>query len=696
MADYTETKQTRGKKAAKEPALTELLEKLEIERLSSPVTQEHINERTPMGVNLIADGATFRVWAPNDAIEVYIRVSASPDTINGPDDHWQPNGERRLHRNGDNTWTGFLRGVRDGDFYRFYIANRGAQPYKRDPYARELEFYGYPDCDCIVRDPISYPWHDQQHRTPPFNDLVIYEFHIGRFYGVDNNGNDARQMRVGNFLDVLDQIPHLVALGVNAIEPMPIVEFQGPHSLGYNGTDIFSPEMDYGVESKDLAPYLEKVNRLLADRGCAPLTREQLESQVNQLKAMIDICHLYGISVILDVVYNHAGRFSDDDESIFFFDHAITPNNNESLYFTDGEWAGGLVFAYWKNEVRQFLIDNATFFLDEYHVDGLRYDEVTVIDNYGGWRFLQDLTSTVKYVKPQSIHIAEYWRDDPSAVLRETNQDGAGFDAVWHPGIRHAVRDAIAQAAQGRDAYVNLNAVRDQLYKPGSFSASWRAVQHLENHDLQRLGNTNDREPRVPALADATNPRSWYARSRSRVAMGMLLTAPGIPMLFMGQEILEDKYWSDAPDPSALIWWDGLKQDKHMQDYLRFSGDLVWLRRRHPALRGEAINVFHVHEGNRVIAYHRWLETIGRNVVVVASLNESAFPAYDLGFPVYGDWLEVFNSDAYDNWINPNVAGNGGRIQVNGSAMHGLPYSCSITIPANSMLVFALDAGDNS
>jgi 1,4-alpha-glucan branching enzyme len=483
-------------------------------------------------------------------------------------------------------------------------------------------------------------------------------------------------------------------LGVNAIEPLPIVEFQGPYSLGYNGTDIFSPEMDYGVEPEDLAPYLSTVNRLLTNRGCQPLTRRQLEGQVNQLKALIDICHLYGISVILDVVYNHAGRFSEDDESIFFFDHAITGNNNESLYFTDQGWAGGLVFAYWKQEVRQFLIDNAKSFLDEYHVDGLRYDEVTVIDSHGGWNFLKDLTNTVKYDKPQAIHIAEYWRDDPSWVIKDTSQNGAGFDAVWYPGMRNAVRGAVAQAAQGSNAHVNLNAIRDQLYKPHDFPAAWRAVQHLENHDLQRLENENDREPRIPALADATDARSWYARSRSRVATGLLLTSPGIPMLFMGQEILEDKYWSDGPNPGAFIWWDGLTQDKHMNDHLRFSRELIGLRRRHPALRAETINVFHVHEDNRIVAFHRWLEGIGRDVVVVASLNESTFWQYDLGFPLPGTWLEGFNSDVYDNWVNPQVAGNGGSINVSGGSLHNLPHSCTITIPANGILVFSRDRGD--
>jgi len=675
------------------PALKGLLDQLSTHRLSQPMSQQYIEARTPMGANLIADGATFRVWAPNSAIEVYLRIADNPNAINTPDDQWQPTPDRRLQRQSDNTWSGFLPGVRDGDYYRFYIANRGAQPFKRDPYARELEFYGYPSCDCIVRNPASYPWHDQQFRTPAFNDLVIYEFHIGRFYADDNAGHDVRTQRVGKFLDVLDQIPHLVQLGVNAIEPLPIVEFQGPYSMGYNGTDIFSPEMDYGVEPEFLAPYLDKANRLLAARECAPLTIAQLQSQTNQMKALIDICHVYGIAVLLDVVYNHAGRFSEDDESIFFFDHAITPNNNESLYFTNEGWAGGLVFAYWKQEVRQFLIDNASFFLEEYHVDGLRYDEVTVIDAHGGWQFLQDLTNTVKYKKPQAIHIAEYWRDDQSAVLRDTQQEGAGFDAVWYSGLRHAIRQVLAQSAQGSAVPIDLNAVRDQLYKPANFTAAWRAVQHLENHDVVRADNKSDREPRIAALGDSSDSRSWYARSRARVAMSMLLTAPGIPMLFMGQEILEDKYWSDAPNADTLVWWEGLQQDQHMQDFFLCSCDLVSLRRRHPALRSESIHVFHVHEANRVIAYHRWLEKIGRDVVVVASLNESTFQSYELGFPGAGQWLEDFNSDVYDHWPNPMAAGNGGSVFVQGDGMHDLPYSAVITIPANSVLVFTRDAG---
>ncbi len=110
--------------------------------------------------------------------------------------------------------------------------------------------------------------------------------------------------------------------------------------------------------------------------------------------------------------------------------------------------------------------------------------------------------------------------------------------------------------------------------------------------------------------------------------------------------------------------------------------------------RADPINVFHVHNDNRILAFHRWLEGIGRDVVVVASLNEATFYNYLLGFPGSGRWLEVFNSDVYDHWVNPWAAGNGGAVHADGSPMHNLPHSASLVVPANSVLVFSRDAGD--
>jgi 1,4-alpha-glucan branching enzyme len=215
----------------------------------------------------------------------------------------------------------------------FFVVGAGSTGWKRDPYARALG-PGFPHCDCIVRDPQSYPWHDQDFQPPAFHDLLIYQLHIGTFYAVDAEGRDRRAPAGAKFLDVLDRIHYLVDLGVNAIQPLPIVEFATEHSLGYNGTDYFSPEKDYTVAPADLAPYLAQANQLLTARGRQPLRPEHLLSHSNQLKALIDICHVYGLAVLLDVVSNHAGG-DFGDESLYFFDREVNRSNNDSLYFTD-------------------------------------------------------------------------------------------------------------------------------------------------------------------------------------------------------------------------------------------------------------------------------------------------------------------------------------------------------------------------
>jgi 1,4-alpha-glucan branching enzyme len=164
-------------------------------------------------------------------------------------------------------------------------------------------------------------------------------------------------------------------------------------------------------------------------------------------------------------------------------------------------------------------------------------------------------------------------------------------------------------------------------------------------------------------------------------------------MLFMGQEFLEDKYWSDSPDyyTSSLIWWDGLASDEAMQDHLVFLRELASLRLRLPALRSDHINVFHCREDNRVLAFHRWVPGIGQDVVVVANLKEATWWRYDLGFPRAGEWHEVFNSDVYDHWVNPHVAGNGGAISARNPGLHGFEASASLILPANSILIFAMN-----
>jgi 1,4-alpha-glucan branching enzyme len=623
----------------------------------------------PMGGTLVPGGAIFRIWAPR-AKDVY---------VSGDFNSWKQDSSSRLIPIGGGHWAGFVPNLREDDQFLFYVNGLGTVGYKRDPRARHLSVLPpFPDSTCLLRDPGRFPWHETGFRTPAFNDLIVYQLHIGAFSPAPGSPH-------GKFLDVIERLPHLAALGVNAIEPLPVVEYPTTYSLGYNGTDYFSPENDYGAaDDGALRQYLQAINALLGQCGQAAYAGiDVLRGSDNQLRAMVDLCHVFGIAVIFDVVYNHAGG-GFDPNSMCFLDRMPEGNKNDSLYFTDHDWAGGQVFAYWNNDVQQFLIDNAKFLYEEYRIDGFRFDEVSVMDRNGGWQTCQAITGTLRYEKPEAIQIAEYWPVN-SAVLSPTALGGAGFDATWHDGLRNAVRGAIGQSSAGSSARVDMDSIANAIQYPG-LQNRWRAVQCVENHDIVREG----RDPRIPHLADGSNARSWYARSRSRVATALVLTAPGIPMLFMGQEFLEDKQWNDTPGPENMIGWAGLDGgDKAMADFLRFTSDLVALRRRQPALRGEGSNMIHVHNDNRVMAFQRWVEGQGRDVVVVVSLNESNYYGYQIGFPDSGRWLEVFNSDVYDNWVNPIVAGNGGSVDASGGPLHGLSASASLTIPANSVLVFA-------
>jgi 1,4-alpha-glucan branching enzyme len=641
----------------------------------------HVSATVPYGATLVDGGVTMRFWAPA-AERVYVAFDGSAPA-------YTPDPKDELTRDPDTgEWTGFFPGVEPGTRYRFHVTGTGGTGFKRDPRARELELYGYPDCDALVVDPSAYPWHDDGWTPPAFDELVVYQFHTGVFYAVDADGRDARLGRTAKLLDAIQRVPYWAELGVTAVQPLPVVEFQGEWSLGYNGTDLYSPEMDYCVDPADLAPYLTTVNELLAARGRAPLAAADLEGQSNQLRAFVDVCHVYGVAVIVDVVYNHAGG-GLDPQSLDYVDLPADPGPFNNAYFSADGWAGGRVFAFDRPDVCRFLIDNAKMFLAEYHADGLRFDEVTVIDAKGGWGFCQEMTAELRAAKPAAVQIAEYWGEHRWLAVQPA-PGGMGFDLGYADGVRDAVRATLSAAGAGADARVDMGRLAAGLQLLANTDHAWRAYNCLENHDLV-LDMDDHRAPRIARLADSTDPRSWYARSRSRVATGLLMTAPGVPMLFMGQEFLEDKLWSDSPGRGdRLIWWDGLAgADRHMADFRRCTRDLIALRRSQPALRADPIAVYQTDSASRVLAFQRWVPGVGADVVVVASFAETTTTGYELGFPRPGRWREVFNSDAYDFFPNPRVSGNGGAVVADGPPRHGFGQSARLTVPANSLLVFA-------
>lgn len=652
------------------------------------LAQDHIDAATPTGARLVPGGATFRVWAPR-ATAVYLNGSFGEATYDKQTD------DRLLANDGTGYWTGFQAGAADGNTYRFWVVGAGGSGYKRDPYARELSPIGFPNCFSILRSANAYPWHDANFRTPDFSDMVIYQLHIGT-YAISRPGIAS------NFLDVAGRVPYLATLGVNVLQPLPIDEQEANPGMGYGGADLFSPDFPYIAAAADLPAYLATINGILASKALPPLALADIATGPGQLKTLVDLCHVHGIAVTFDVVYNHAGGFSVagqlDDNCIYYFDRAPdVGNNNDSLYFTNQDrGTGGLAFALWNQDVCRFLQDNATHYISEYHADGFRYDEISILLSTGqatGWTFCRALTSALRTQQPRLLQNAEFWpgefNDIPTSaapIVASAAAGGAGFDVVQHDALRNALRGAVGTASAGAGATVSMSSIAGALYPPG-LDHAWRAVTCIENHDLVMAG----RNPRIPSLADAPAPHSWYARSRTRVASAILLTAPGIPQLFMGQEFLEQNQWDVNPEGPNLLDWADLQNgtDTTMVDHFRFTQDLIRLRQTAPALRTDNVHAFYVSDTDRVLAYHRWIDDVGADVLVVATFAEATWWNYALGFPFAGQWKEIFNSDVYDNWVNPWVAGNDGGIKAEGGPMHGFVASASIVIPANGVVVFA-------
>lgn len=285
----------------------------------------------------------------------------------------------------------------------------------------------------------------------------------------------------------------------------------------------------------------------------------------------------------------------------------------------------------------------------------------------GGWQ-TPDFSDLIIY----QLHVGTFWAQDENGQDVRTTRDGTYLDLILKLDYLRGL---------------GINAL--QLL-PAGFAAGWHLDQCLENQDLVYAGHEG--AARIARLADSADARSWYARSRSRLVAALLMTAPGIPALFMGQEFLEDKNWSDDPETGDLIWWDGLTAtDPAMRDHLRFYSDLIRLRRSYPALRGDCARVSHASDFERALVLHRWLEGSGQDVIVVASCDELPKHGYAIGVPSEGLWREIFNSDVYDRFPNRNAIGNGGSVSAWREPRDGFAASAALSIPANGVIVLAKD-----
>jgi 1,4-alpha-glucan branching enzyme len=600
-----------------------------------------------MGAVLGEAGCSVRVWAPN-ADEVFLAGSFTNPPWDG--------GRIALARDADagpgrSYWSAWVPGMLEGVEYRFVIRRGDATLWKMDPYGRDATSSRG---NSLVRSP-SFDWGGELFRMPPWNELIIYELHIGTF-------NDEPGGPVGTFDDVIDGLDDLQDLGVNAIEIMPATDFDTETSMGYNPSLLFSLESGYG--------------------------------QIHSFKELIRQAHRRGIAVILDVVYNHLGPqgldvcmgrfdgwFLDDKQGIYFYndDRAETP------YGSDNRPDFG------RSEVRQLLRDNALSWLHEFQVDGLRLDSTIGIRHAvgkgidrgeiaEGWGLLQWIAHDKDAELPWKLLIAEDLQDN-EWITRPTAAGGAGCNSQWDVGFYAAVKDALVAV---RDEDRDLARVRDALQKRYNGDAFQRVI-YTESHDEVTVRDGQDLG-RMPNKIWWGHADSWVARKRSTLGAGLALTAPGIPMIFQGQEFLEWVTWTDR---TPLDW---SKQQ-------RFGGirslyrDLIRLRRggnnNTRGLRGQHLNVFHTDNAAKVMAFHRWGDGgPGDDVVVVASFAAQGYPSYNVGFPRPGTWYLRFNSDwngysadfggvnAYDTTADPNSNQN-------------MPASGNVGLPPYTLLIYS-------
>lgn len=576
-------------------------------------------------------GAAFRVWAPH-AEELYLI-----GIFNDWDETATP-----MQPEGNGHWYVDVPGVEYGAEY-LYLIHNGDESFRRiDPYAREVtNSVG----NAVVHDP-SFDWQGDDFQLAPLNELVIYEMHVGTFNATDESGP-------GTFAEAAKKLTYLKRLGVNAIQLMPLAEFAGDYSWGYNPAHIYAVESAYGGPKA--------------------------------LKQLVRLAHQHGIGVILDVVYNH---FGPSDLDIWQFD-GWNENGKGGIYFYN-DWRCSTPWGdtrpdYGRGEVRSYIHDNAMMWMEDYHMDGLRYDMTLFIRSVDGteqssipegWSLAQWVNRSIAERFPGAITIAEDLQNN-EWLTKPVDFGGAGFNTQWDAGFVHPVRAAV-QAANDSDR--SMQAVRDAVCHRYNIDVFERVI-YSESHDEVANG-----KQRVVSEIDPNDPTGLFAQKRSVLAATLVFTAPGVPMLFQGQEFL--RYgWFDDSNP---IDWD---QAEEFSGIVRLYHDLIRLRLDRDGnshgLTGQYVHVSHLNDSDKVIAFRRWRnDDPQRDVMVVLNFANINHHAYRIGFPAPGEWKCRFSSDAkiYSDEFGDAPIGD---VVTDDEPWDGMSASAEIVLPPYTAVMFS-------
>ena len=588
------------------------------------------------------EGYVFRVWAPH----------AKSVRVLGKFNNWDKNSPA-MERIAPAIWERFIPGVQTYDEYKYYIERPdGTFVFRADPYGTHSATR--PENASKVFDLDGFTWTDDNYRrargrrnvlTSPMN---IYEMHLGSW----------RRHEDGNFLSYTELagqlIPYLTDMGYTHVELLPVSEYPYDPSWGYQVTGYYAPTSRYGTP--------------------------------HDFMKFVDLCHEAGIGVIIDWVGAH---FPRDECGLFEFDGGFCYEPADPLRREHPDW-GTRIFDYGRYEVRSFLISNVVYWLDKFHVDGIRVDAVASMlyldyGRQGGeWRpnqygnninldavaFLQDMNAAAFAFDPSAIMVAEESTAYANVTKPKEDFNGLGFNFKWNMGWMHDMVDYMST---------------DPLFRKGkhnniTFSLTYAFSENFVlplSHDEVVHGKCSLVNKMPGDYSDKfQNLRAFY---------GYMMTHPGKKLLFMGGEFAQFIEW----DEKKQLDWMLLDYDKHreMQSYVR---DLNHYYLDHPALwqndtDWQGFQWISCDDYQQSVIAFRRIDAKGKETIVVCNFCPVLRENYSIGVPKAGTYVPVLSSD------DVKYGGTGvelAPVKAKKAEQHGLPYCVELTLPPMSTVYY--------
>ncbi len=582
------------------------------------------------------DGIRFATWAPN----------ASAVSVIGDFNHWDNRRQPMRCLGSGGVWELFIPGLQAGTLYKFAIRNRhsGHSVFKSDPYAQQLEMR--PHTASVVRDNTVYQWQDQAwlQQREAFDwlhqPISIYECHLGSW----------QQDEQGGFLNYRELAHRLVdyvkPLGFSHIELLPITEHPLDASWGYQTTGYFAPTRRFG--------------------------------QASDFRYFVDYCHQHDIGVILDWVPAH---FPKDEHGLARYDGSPLYEHEDPRRGEHRDW-GTLIYNYGRNEVKNFLLSSAIFWLEEFHLDGLRVDAVAsmlyldysrnaddwIPNQHGGnenieaIEFLRELNIATHAHFPGTLIMAEESTAWPQ-VTRPVTLGGLGFSVKWNMGWMHDTLDYLSH---------------DPVYRHYHHDKLTFGLLYLFSENFVLPFSHDEVVHGKGSMINKMPGDEWQRFANLRLLYSYMFSYPGKKLLFMGCEFAQGYEWNH----DGQLDWPLLQYANH-SGIKQLVTDLNKLYRQQPALHQYdfdhmGFEWIDCHDTDQsVLSYLRKSEQ--QQIVVILNFTPVVRHAYRIGVPQAGEYEIIFNSDSH--FYAGSDAGGADKIHTEDQPWMNRPASLELTLP---------------